>query len=1211
MNKINTLYDYFKQNSADELNEGGYQCSSGHIVHRWLFLFTSLVMLFLAEVPAQAFNYSFGNIASDSLPAGCSGSSGVYSCTGAIALADGDTISVVSPSKITFSAAFATTANNKINANGSASDLTLVVVGAFAPGPTSVINANIYSDAAVAIAPDCTINGSISTTAGAISVGVRSIINGPISSLNAAIAIAAGAQVIGDLTTSSGAISVGDGGIITGSIRTIVAGAIALDANAKVIGNLSTASDAIAIGANAKVTGMIDISGVGALTIGAGAEVVGNSTVAYGAISVDAGAHITGNLATLEGAVNIGADSTIDGSASTTVAGAVNVGAGAKVTVQIYTVKNDAISLGAGAIIASVCCRVTNNANCVINGTGLPMPPTCNAPIADYRLDECSWNGSLGEVKDSSGNNINGTSKNLAYIDIGRLNNGGHFIASKNQNINIPSNNLLKITNAITFTTWIKRDSIDNRLQNIYTNGRWDNALRIQTDNKILFSLNLAGKTVYLYSTSTITDTNWHHITGTYDGATMKIYIDNNAKGSKIICELDDLLSLLLNPTSTCAKIKTDVYYSIGSESSNAYYFNGSIDEMKIYNRGLSASDITAIYTNELAGKNYNGTSRATTQCSVVPSPILSPSSTFDAWDSFRSISDRNISTKIVNKPFTFTIASLNSTNSALQDFNGTVCSQIVNENNVSVSNWNKTQLTNQSSSLANFTVSRAVGGNSYARVLLKWKKNVDTSCPLVGEDNTTLASDNFAIRPAAFTVTAPNAVAGINFDINFTAPIYGGSTASSDYNESSEGSFDVTIAEHNASCVKGEFSPTPNTPTNFSFVNGSKIITTQYSEVGALDLNISELKKPCSSRFAHVDCDDANVTNYWNTDTNLSIEGNLTSISITPHHFDVNATLSNAGNGFTYLSNDLNMSAKLSVSVTAKNDQNVTTKNYNSGCYANDTNYTIHYTTSPSAATNLNYFETNTSKSDSNLTATSFVINSVPKTIFSSTDINGTAKLNILVDFNRSNSSPVNPFDLNITSVNVNDTDIKGAGSPTNTAKFVYGRIRAYDIQTSQNTSVPNPVEIEIYGKNSTDTFLGSKPQSVLYWYRNTDHNTTFVGNVINGGFSAGENNGSISPSTTITNGTQDVTVTSSITQTVHLNINPWLWYSPNSYSFAFSSKCSQHPCFQYQYITPPTGSDTLIDKTKGVNSGTFTGSDFEIAPAKNATRRGVKLFR
>lgn len=588
----------------------------------------------------------------------------------------------------------------------------------------------------------------------------------------------------------------------------------------------------------------------------------------------------------------------------------------------------------------------------------------------------------------------------------------------------------------------------------------------------------------------------------------------------------------------------------------------------------------------------------------VIGGPFTTPKRyTFDAWDSFRSINDRNISTKIVNKPFTLSVASLDTANTALQDFNGTVCVQIIDTlsgsqlgRNCQV--WNPLQ-----SSLYTFT-SPSATKNAAAKIA--WKKSDLSGTFAIGsEDNATFSSDHFAIRPESFAIDAPNATAGKDFNITFTAPMYGVTTASMDYNETAGISFNVSIAEQNPACIMGTFTSTPSLGL-FSFVNGSKVLTAQYSEVGRLDINISDLSKPCGSMYASIDCNDANVSDGTNFTADLLPIG-LTSklITIIPDHFDVNATVSNAGNGFTYLSDDLNMSAHLDLIITAENDQNITTKNYNTECYAQPTQYVINYDTLSITPTHnltkLNYFETNTSTlGNVATTATSFNLTNLPKTIFG-TDTNGTAHLTVFLNFDRNETKPVNPFDLTIGSVAVADNDAGGIGIPSDNATFVYGRVRAYDITT--NTSpVDVPIEFEVYSTVPTDYVTGM-PQNVLHWYRNLNHDSLATGKVIHGGFTAGADE--IGVSKIPSDGLQIVTISSTDDQTVHLDIPEWLWYSSKySYSYTLGSECNQHPCFNYDYIDINGG-------LKGVSSGTFQGSDFNMAPAQNITNKGVKVFR
>jgi len=96
------------------------------------------------------------------------------------------------------------------------------------------------------------------------------------------------------------------------------------------------------------------------------------------------------------------------------------------------------------------------------------------------------------------------------------------------------------------------------------------------------------------------------------------------------------------------------------------------------------------------------------------------PQSFFNAWDIFRDISDRHISTKIVNQDFNLTIASLDENGTNYQDFNGTVCAVVDNAiSKLLFKNQNKIDVT--------FKISRAIKD---ARVHLSWKKNVYENCP-------------------------------------------------------------------------------------------------------------------------------------------------------------------------------------------------------------------------------------------------------------------------------------------------------------------------------------------------------------------------------------------------------------------------------------------------------------------------------------------------
>ena len=89
------------------------------------------------------------------------------------------------------------------------------------------------------------------------------------------------------------------------------------------------------------------------------------------------------------------------------------------------------------------------------------------------------------------------------------------------------------------------------------------------------------GTTYVSVQTSAVTDTNWHYVVATDDGATVKIYLDGVLKES----------------TSTTLHLTANTNpLNFGRASSNQYFFNGWLDEVAIYPTALSATRIQAHY---------------------------------------------------------------------------------------------------------------------------------------------------------------------------------------------------------------------------------------------------------------------------------------------------------------------------------------------------------------------------------------------------------------------------------------------------------------------------------------------------------------------------------------------------------------------------------------------------------------------------------------
>ena len=91
----------------------------------------------------------------------------------------------------------------------------------------------------------------------------------------------------------------------------------------------------------------------------------------------------------------------------------------------------------------------------------------------------------------------------------------------------------------------------------------------------------------------------WHHIAASYDGTKLQLYVDGQASGNPIL------------HTGSISPMLAGSFVALGSEDGRTVcggcigtrYLNGLVDEVDIFNRALSASEIAAIYNANVAGK--------------------------------------------------------------------------------------------------------------------------------------------------------------------------------------------------------------------------------------------------------------------------------------------------------------------------------------------------------------------------------------------------------------------------------------------------------------------------------------------------------------------------------------------------------------------------------------------------------------------------------
>lgn len=204
--------------------------------------------------------------------------------------------------------------------------------------------------------------------------------------------------------------------------------------------------------------------------------------------------------------------------------------------------------------------------------------------VAYYKLDETSGSTSIDSTGTNNSTNYNASVNQTGKIDKAYSFNGSSaYLQSSSQSFTGNAN--------YTITAWIKTD-VANTYQVILSNGiestKAGLKFKINDNNTIGADLaNAAGPS----STSTISTGTWYFVTLTKSSDTYQIYINGFTNGSSVTITSSNI------SVAGTQRISKDV-------SSGTGYFNGLIDEIGIWTRALSSSEIAELY-NSGTGLSY------------------------------------------------------------------------------------------------------------------------------------------------------------------------------------------------------------------------------------------------------------------------------------------------------------------------------------------------------------------------------------------------------------------------------------------------------------------------------------------------------------------------------------------------------------------------------------------------------------------------------
>ena len=216
--------------------------------------------------------------------------------------------------------------------------------------------------------------------------------------------------------------------------------------------------------------------------------------------------------------------------------------------------------------------------------------------VAWYQFDDNTANDYFGVN--------NGTNSGAYQSTIGKIG-GSSVFDGVNDYVNINLTGKLDAEiNKISFSAWIKKNDLvgNEMIMDMRKSGSYSNrTLFLVAESSIRFAVTLDNNLTSYNIYSSISPSIWYNFVGVWNGTHLLIYKNGVSDATPVACS---------------GTVKTAGVYNmdLGKQSFDAVsYFNGSIDDVRIYNRSLSATEIANLYAIEKNQFNntYTGTNQS------------------------------------------------------------------------------------------------------------------------------------------------------------------------------------------------------------------------------------------------------------------------------------------------------------------------------------------------------------------------------------------------------------------------------------------------------------------------------------------------------------------------------------------------------------------------------------------------------------------------
>ncbi len=198
--------------------------------------------------------------------------------------------------------------------------------------------------------------------------------------------------------------------------------------------------------------------------------------------------------------------------------------------------------------------------------------------VASYAFGE----GAGTTVADSSGNGHTGTVANTTWTASGKFGPALVFNGT-NAKVTIPDAATLHLSSAMTLEAWVKPASVTPSWRDVIYKGDDNYFLEaVYPGGGPAAGVTTGSSDAFAGGSAALPVNTWSHIAATYDGANIRLYVNGVQVASQA-------------RTGTIAGSSNPL--QIGGDAIYGQYFNGTIDEARIYSTALTAAQIQSDMT--------------------------------------------------------------------------------------------------------------------------------------------------------------------------------------------------------------------------------------------------------------------------------------------------------------------------------------------------------------------------------------------------------------------------------------------------------------------------------------------------------------------------------------------------------------------------------------------------------------------------------------